>query len=1089
MADTISGKISMGIELVSIERYLKKILKPNEILLNEKILGLEILNLFQKNPDRYENLRMIFENEEGLSRKNRFDLSFSIAYRLVQYQRELGTTWKSECNSSMTYGDEQILLMDDIYRSLKTQSSNYEYIVPADLPKLLMERGKDVFTLPVHIVGPSNLLYLHIEALSTLKSDISLYQLYPYTNVNEKIKNPSILLKNRLTFIEDKFKILSPTFDGETFKNESNLHSAQNKMMDENSQSEDLGDTSLQILISPSITREVEAVYSDILLNLQKNSLITPNDFLILVPNLDLYSATVRSVFSKNNQDYSESGKKFHKIFSYIITDEAAGKKSSFAMAINDFFQLGLSGNLNRRNVSTLIRHTNIQIPLGLQPEDMSRISNWFETFSFLKSITEDEYSPEEIQRNVHSFKYLLKKIRMGIFYPPSHEETLESSENIVFHPSGNPSREDLNLLEKLHRAYELWSEWILICKQNFISIESFLSILENNIRVDYSNSAEIFLYHKLKSRLLEVEREQYSLHPEELFLLVMNILEHDKDAQETILENGVTISPILPVRPIPFKFVYVLGLNKGSFGINPEKSPYDLFFGGKTKNGFHVMNAQESAGIMLHEAIFSARTQLVFGMVAEESSEKIKELLIFFTKNTEYGKYLKLNDYNKLKAREETKEIGKRISEILSESGVVLGSLIEYLQTLPLSVPINLVPLSRYSRFYFHSSLSLPGTFLNQELEKEKFAVTNLYVGKKDESIDEREYLYLFHDGDKKNIPEDIETLREVHHPLNLNSLFRFLFNPLDDFLFSVNYNLDINPDPNKEFDSMELKEKEITKLLIPKLKEGSTTKESLISYYFEKKNLWIAKGIIPSGNWSISELEEKNLLESLLNGLDTSLIINPKIDKFSIKIDQIEINHKLITYNNNIVKFSPYSSNSAIKYLFPELITDAFAFVLSNKEKIDTVSLKYISLNDGSLTSNNYCDLNHFDDLKMKMEDILKSLINEYKKGPLAYSFDKINIINYNSSITDLSNIIDFGDGYNPNSNYESIQRERKRKILGYRNPTTFPNENVEKRVHSLLSLNKRCREILSGVQRNNQGAVAKKKAVGKKKISKKK
>jgi hypothetical protein len=58
-------------------------------------------------------------------------------------------------------------------------------------------------------------------------------------------------------------------------------------------------------------------------------------------------------------------------------------------------------------------------------------------------------------------------------------------------------------------------------------------------------------------------------------------------------LTSGVTISALLPMRPIPFKIVYVLGMQEGDFPGRADTSSLDLRLGSKKTWGYQFSRAK----------------------------------------------------------------------------------------------------------------------------------------------------------------------------------------------------------------------------------------------------------------------------------------------------------------------------------------------------------------------------------------------------------------------------------------------------------------------------------------------------------------
>jgi hypothetical protein len=1099
IANNDKYKIATGVEFTTIETILKKLLIPGQKLVDESIFGLYSLLILKSHREKFVKIFSILKNHQNeISIHKRMDLAMALGSLIVRYQKELGEDWQTVIqNNSNEYKNEEILLYEEIKKLLKNKkikNSNVdekkaeqsldEFVFYEDFPALV-KANQNKITQPIHIIGAINPIYIHLESLKYMKSNIHFYQLFPYDSIGNKWSEPIVsILNKRLNFIIDFFKIaINPKNKSKKDKSEvtSNLEVFQSSLIDNTKDLPTFDDNSLQLIIAPSTKREIEAVHAHILTKLNIDKKLTPNDFLILVPNLAIYSNDIYSVFSKLNRINLENGGYIDKIIPFIITDEVAGKESTYMLAIKDFFNVGLSEYLNRRNILSLLRHTSIQIALGFNQEDIGVISNWFDTYNFYSELSDDEKNLDEygenpeINRMIFSFSILLKRIRMGLFLPINNQEIFKTEDGINYLPISNLNREHLSILDKLHGALEKWENWMNFMKSNSIRLEEILNHIEINLKPNFNDFSENRSYLKLKNKLLQYNSiYNENLNGIEILKIIEDIIGDDKETKSAVLENGITISGIQPVRPIPFKNIYILGLNQGNFGVNPDKSPYDLYLESGENEGFQILKSDENAKLMLLEAILSARENLVISYVVQDSSDDINELLKFRFDSDNIN-YFNLKNLNNIKEL----EIKKIFNKLFSKTGNVLGSLLETIKESKLSIPITPIPLSKYSKFYTNKELVSNGDFIHMNSIQGILSVTYLQSSKeKNSKYNEREiFTLLFANKNiKKSYLKNIDVIQDFKK-VELKKLANFIINPYEDFLDRMGaIDYDLLVDPNKENDPIEYDRKSLTKKCIPYFKEfGSNFLEKIK----ELLPQWKASGELPLGNWEIKNTEIIDQVEYIFRDLvenikedrviyrikDSKLYINnienlgnTSLDTYPILLHQWEV------YGEKIIMFKAYSEDNSKKYSKSELLANAMAMFFSKNSDINfSYYITHIDGDNDILKLKNLENILIINEMKKKeFFEIFQEAYLEYTSDAFPYNLENIDLKKYDGDINNLEYYFKSPSDYDPNDDYEKKQRKRQKSILGNRNPNLNITKKDKDRLIRLLNLQKELLEI---------------------------
>jgi exonuclease V gamma subunit len=1074
IANNKKYNIASGIEFTTIESYLKKSLLGGQKLVDETLFGLFVLGVLKENRNQFPTLEKIIQNKESeLSQNKLIDMSIAMGNLLVRYQKELGNGWLEIVNNKHEYYSEENKLYDIVFEKIETilvERKDYrKFILYGELPKLVSDNYK-LFNQPVHIVGASNLIFLHLESLKELKNEIVFYQLYPYISSKNNWSSPIIKnLEERVGYITKHLNLKTIQNKTNTLKKEkrTNLSIFQDLLIGHDVTQESKEDLSVQVLISPTLTREVEAVHAHILSQLESDPTLSPNDFLVLLPSLNLYANTVISVFSKKNRITFENGRYMDTNLPFILTDESAGKESSYYHAIRDFFELGMSESLSRRNCISLLRHTCVQNAYDLANDEIKIIYKWFDAYKFYRELSPEEKSldtkPNEIKRELFSLDTMLKRIRLGLFLEPNSEEIFSTKEGIDYIPFSNLNREHLLILEKLHRIRNKWKNWQTWLQSDTIDPNQLFILVQENLKTNPLLYSERKFESKLRNFLDELSTHfSNSLSGVEINRMILDLLSDDKETKSSILENGVTISGIQPVRPIPFKIVYILGLNQGNFGVNPEKSPFDLFDDAEKKNDFKILQSDEAAKVMLLESILSAREKLTLSFVVQESTEDLK-ILLNSSNNSKYISMFNLSDYSSI----EEDLIKKSINSLFSKTGNILGSLINSCKIAQLKIPLNPIPLSRYSKFYFYKNSNFTGDFI-RSIDKKK-AITMLYEKGTNSGVTEKDYLRIFHLRSKVKNIELREIEYEVPKRLDISNLVTFLFNPLDDFLMRLDgfYN-EIQIDPNMDTDPYELSEKSLVKKMIPFLNKSHT---NLSEELYGKIPIWKAKGELPLGNWELLEKDFRLKIDEILKNVLDSNEEDPI--QYEIKNGNFykekkdyptkpflnnfkEICHTWYLRNNNFINFYAYGKSTSESIARKDHLAGAIAQFLLEENARHSYSLGYLdkgNLKIGKIPNSGdlIIDANSI----QRFQSLFSKLVEEYLLSPFPYDLGNLEIKKYNGSLDTIDDIFKKDDYVYGEKSYESLQRNSKNLILGDRVPNSKTREDDLLRVQRIIEL----------------------------------
>lgn len=384
-------------------------------------------------------------------------------------------------------------------------------------------------------------------------------------------------------------------------------------------------DRSLQITACPSIRREVETVYHSILYNLETVPELKMTDIAVMVSDMARYKPVVDSVFNRRPARIS-----------YNLVDAAARTESLFAQAVLALMALA-RGNFSRKQVFDLLRNPCVMQRWDYGPETLAVWIGWAEGLGIYHGYenpsTPGEDSPPA---GLHSWRQGLERLRISrIMTTPA---PISGGPRRHYHglvPFADINTGDDRLLEKFCALVEAlagavasfqrpsatarsWRDCLLRSVDQLIEIsgslrgektvfESLLDALDGFVRYDDLNALE-------PGRPLTAEA---------LWAFVSTHLDGLSGGQGDYLTGGVTVSALMPMRPIPFSVVYVLGLEEGRF---PGRSPDNLLDLRNRKRCIGDVSLAERNRYLFLETLIAVRTKLYLSYLSRDL-QKDREL------------------------------------------------------------------------------------------------------------------------------------------------------------------------------------------------------------------------------------------------------------------------------------------------------------------------------------------------------------------------------------------------------------------------------------------------------------------------------
>ena len=324
--------------------------------------------------------------------------------------------------------------------------------------------------------------------------------------------------------------------------------------------------STIKINICYNKMREVQVMFNTIADILNQDNSLKLNDILITAPNIDDYATYIEAVF---NNEYVESVFLEQKKIPYTINGVKKYTKISIFESIELLFSVPYHTPITF--LITVISDTNIMKNLQLSNQDIELITMWASENNVHFGYAKDDYHKLGYQDNdIYSLKRFIINLTYGLFIPNEISKKANYLPIITlddtYVPYDNLEFSDTELLNKLVKIIDI-----------IISIRDFLYIDEVTVTTRDLNDFKTLLI-DIKESIFSIEQDQFYL--DELIasinesnlpinrLIILNMInEFGKTSKTNSLFSGnLQFSSMQDVRGVPFKVVYIMGMENGKF-------------------------------------------------------------------------------------------------------------------------------------------------------------------------------------------------------------------------------------------------------------------------------------------------------------------------------------------------------------------------------------------------------------------------------------------------------------------------------------------------------------------------------------------
>lgn len=372
-------------------------------------------------------------------------------------------------------------------------------------------------------------------------------------------------------------------------------------------------DFSLKVLGCPSPRREAEVVAGTIWALLLEDPNLTMRDIAVIVTDMGAYQTEIESAF-----------KRMHDL-RFNLVDGKTGRASRLIDAVLLLLELAES-RFDRETVFRLYRHPNFQARFpNANPEDWLKIADDLAIFHGRSHQSQEAWLDKDLYNWDQGFKRMLlgayiheedhpvfkSAVHEYLVYPMNESDSADAH---LFYTLTQSLLVDTGDMPNLKLSAEAWSDY-------------FRELMTTYLAPCDGEDADFERVCRAASGLAELgealEQETDPIPYTYVKSFIVTELRKLTPFYGQYLADGVTVSSFMPMRPIPFKVIFIMGLDEGRFPNAASGDALDLRWVGqssKTSNGATVFRERHIGDVtererdryMFLETVISARERLI---------------------------------------------------------------------------------------------------------------------------------------------------------------------------------------------------------------------------------------------------------------------------------------------------------------------------------------------------------------------------------------------------------------------------------------------------------------------------------------------
>ncbi|SBS27735.1 RecBCD enzyme subunit RecC [Marinomonas aquimarina] len=393
----------------------------------------------------------------------------------------------------------------------------------------------------------------------------------------------------------------------------------------------DLEQDSIRFIETHSRQREVEVLH-DLLLNefeqaKQKGDPLEPRDILIMAPDINVYVPHIEAVFGRFSKYGDHADKRF---LPFHVADQSARQQHPIVAAFESLLSISRS-RFEATDLLSLLDIPALRARYEINEADVARLKNWIESANIRWGLSQSQRQSLGLTSANEQNTWLFGLKRMLLGYSVGEGEIWQG-----VLPYGEIGGLEAQILGQMHRLIDdVQAVW-----QDFVEPKTLVDwsvALQGLLDTFFkpSNDHERRVITRITEQIEQLEEQVKAAGVDEE-LVAIDVLQEtfmgqlDEPAlSQRFLSGSINFATLMPMRAIPFKQVYLIGMNDGDYPQVSTPMDFDLMVGDYRPGD---RSRREDARYLFLEAVLSARDKLVIswqGRSAKDNSEQPPSVLV----------------------------------------------------------------------------------------------------------------------------------------------------------------------------------------------------------------------------------------------------------------------------------------------------------------------------------------------------------------------------------------------------------------------------------------------------------------------------
>ncbi|EKE84446.1 exodeoxyribonuclease V subunit gamma [Idiomarina xiamenensis] len=336
------------------------------------------------------------------------------------------------------------------------------------------------------------------------------------------------------------------------------------------------GDTSLRFQVAHSVQREVEILQDQLLADFAADDQLRPRDVIVMMPDIASYSASIHAVFGRIGRDDP-------RYLPYTLADQALRGEVPLLIALEYLLYLP-EQRLSASEVVDLLDVPAIQRRFKLNPEILPQLRLWLAESGVRWGLDSEHRQQVGIATmgDSYSWQFGIERLLLGYAMGDTNNAWHDRA---PYADIGGLAAADLGpvlaLVDQLGQWYRslsqqserLVSDWQQLLNGENGLLQSFFDFSDEH---DSRHQARLLDAMQALADAAAAGHYQQAL-PLSVMREAWLSMTDQAGLSQRFMAGSMTFSTLLPMRAIPFKRIYMLGMNDGDYPRTRRPDDFDL--------------------------------------------------------------------------------------------------------------------------------------------------------------------------------------------------------------------------------------------------------------------------------------------------------------------------------------------------------------------------------------------------------------------------------------------------------------------------------------------------------------------------------